>query len=56
MLALDVKEIHGFRADLGLRVFKQSVLDRQMTATSIGAIGLPGISMKNSKADTNENT
>jgi len=46
MLALDVSEIHGYRADLGLRVFKQSVLDRQMTTTSIGAIGRPGISKK----------
>ena len=39
MLALDVSEIHGYRADLGLRVFTQSVLDRQKTSTSIGAIG-----------------
>jgi arginine decarboxylase len=37
MLALDVSEIHGFRADLGLRVFKKSVLERKMTTTSIGA-------------------
>jgi len=42
MLALDVSEIHGYRSDLGLRVFKQSVLDRQKTTTSIGAIGRPG--------------
>ncbi len=55
MLALDVTEIHGYRADLGLRVFKQSILDRQMTATSIGAIGRPGTSKKNIKAGTNEN-
>ena len=55
MLALDVSEIHGYRADLGLRVFKQSVLDRQMTATSIGAIGRPMISKKKTKADTNKN-
>ena len=46
MLALDVTEIHGYRADLGLRVFKQHVLDRQMTTTSIGAIGRPGNSTK----------
>lgn len=39
MLALDVSEIHGYRADLGLRVFKQSVLDRQKTATSMGVMG-----------------
>jgi arginine decarboxylase len=55
MLALDVTEIHGFRSDLGLRVFKQSVLDRQMTATSIGAIGRPGISKPKNKVGTNEN-
>ena len=29
--AIDVSEIHGFRADLGLRVFKKSVLDRNKT-------------------------
>ncbi len=28
MRALDVKEIHGYRADLGLRVFTQDALDR----------------------------
>jgi len=37
MLALDVSEIHGYRADLGLRVFTQAVLDRQKTATAMGA-------------------
>jgi arginine decarboxylase len=26
LIALDVKEIHGYRPELGLRVFKQSVL------------------------------
>lgn len=40
LLALDVSEIHGYRADLGLRVFTKSVLDRQKTSTSIGAMGL----------------
>lgn len=37
MLELDVQEIHGYRADLGLRVFKDKVLQRHQTATSIGA-------------------
>ena len=37
--ALDVSEIHGYRADLGLRVFKESVLNRQKTVTSMGAKG-----------------
>ena len=40
MLALDVSEIHGYRADLGLRVFQDSVLNRQQTATAMGAIGI----------------
>ncbi|WP_420316924.1 aminotransferase class I/II-fold pyridoxal phosphate-dependent enzyme [Ekhidna sp.] len=40
MLALDVSEIHGYRADLGLRVFRESVLNRQKTATAMGAMGL----------------
>ncbi|MFT5618643.1 MAG: arginine decarboxylase, partial [Arenicella sp.] len=40
MIALDVKEIHGYRADLGLRVFKESVLNRQKTATAMGAMGM----------------
>jgi arginine decarboxylase len=40
MLALDVSEIHGYRAALGFRVFNDKVLNRQKTATSIGAMGL----------------
>ena len=39
LLALDVSEIHGYRADLGLRVFNKSILDRQKTSTSMGALG-----------------
>jgi len=39
MLALDVSEIHGYRADLGLRVFTQNILNRQHTVTAIGAMG-----------------
>ncbi len=35
--ALDVKEIHGYRADLGLRVFKENVLNRHKITTSMGA-------------------
>jgi arginine decarboxylase len=35
--ALDVKEIHGYRADLGLRVFKENILNRQKITTSMGA-------------------
>ena len=54
MLALDVSEIHGYRADLGLRVFKQKILDRQKTMTSIGAIGRPGIANKKDKTSKNK--
>jgi arginine decarboxylase len=39
MLALDVSEIHGYRADLGLRIFRESVLNRQKTATAMGSMG-----------------
>jgi len=45
LLALDVSEIHGYRSDLGLRIFTQAILDRQKTATSIGAMGR-GIKIK----------
>jgi len=37
LLALDVSEIHGYRHDLGLRVFKESILDRQKTVSAMGA-------------------
>ncbi len=37
LTALDVLEIHGYRADLGLRVFKESVLNRHKTVTSMGS-------------------
>jgi arginine decarboxylase len=37
MTVLDVSEIHGYRSELGLRVFKEKVLDRHKTTTSIGA-------------------
>jgi len=36
MTALDVSEIHGYRADLGFRVFKETVLNRHKIITSIG--------------------
>lgn len=40
MRALDVTEIHGYRADLGLRIFRKSVLNRQKTATAMGAMSM----------------
>ena len=40
MTALDVSEIHGYRADLGLRVFKDKVLDRHKVVTSMGGMSI----------------
>ena len=40
LLALDVSEIHGYRADLGLRIFNDFALDRQKTATAMRPIGM----------------
>lgn len=38
MLALDIKEIHGYRADLGLKVFTTEALNRKNTISAMGAI------------------
>ncbi|MBC2839831.1 aminotransferase class I/II-fold pyridoxal phosphate-dependent enzyme [Robiginitalea sp. SC105] len=38
LTVLDVSEIHGYRSDLGLRVFRESILDRHKTTTAIGAM------------------
>lgn len=38
LTVLDVSEIHGYKAELGLRVFKESVLDRHKTTTSMGSM------------------
>lgn len=35
--ALDVKEIHGYRPDLGLRIFSESALNRQKSRSSMMA-------------------
>ncbi len=40
LTALDVSEIHGYRSDLGLRVFKDKVLNRHKISTSIGGISI----------------
>ena len=37
LLAIDVKEIHGYRPELGLRVFTDAALGRQRTGTAMGA-------------------
>lgn len=38
LLAIDVKEIHGFRPELGLQVFTDEALGRQKTGTAMGAM------------------
>lgn len=38
MIALDVKEIHGYRAELGLKVFTQKALNRKNTISAMGSM------------------
>lgn len=40
LLALDVKEIHGYKAELGLRVFTERALNRYKSGTALRASGL----------------
>jgi arginine decarboxylase len=38
LIAIDVKEIHGYRPELGLRVFTDAALGRQKTGTAMGSM------------------
>jgi arginine decarboxylase len=38
MIALDVKEVHGYRADLGLKIFTEEALNRKNTVSAMGAM------------------
>jgi arginine decarboxylase len=38
MIALDVKEIHGYRAELGLKIFTVEALNRKNTTSAMGAM------------------
>jgi len=38
LIAIDVKEIHGYRPELGLRVFTDAALGRQKTGTALGGM------------------
>jgi arginine decarboxylase len=49
MIALDVKEIHGYRAELGLKVFSQKALNRKNTMSAMGAMPLFMGNQKNTK-------
>lgn len=42
LIAIDVKEIHGYRPELGLRVFTEAALGRQKTATAMGGMRMTG--------------
>lgn len=50
MIALDVKEIHGYRAELGLKVFTTEALNRKNTISAMGAmhaaLQLPEVKVK----------
>lgn len=46
MIALDVKEIHGYRAELGLKVFTVEALNRKNTISAMGAIPFPDNKVK----------
>jgi arginine decarboxylase len=51
--ALDVKEIHGYRPDLGLRVFTDAALNRQQSGTALmGATGAMGALGRTRKTKT----
>lgn len=41
LIAIDVKEIHGYRPELGLRVFTDAALGRQKTTTAMGSFRAP---------------
>jgi arginine decarboxylase len=38
LIKLDVDEIHGYRPDLGLKVFTEAALNRQKTGTAMGGL------------------
>jgi len=43
LIAIDVKEIHGYRPELGLRVFTDAALGRQRTTTAMGGMRGPAL-------------
>jgi len=50
LLAIDVKEIHGYRPELGLRVFTDAALGRQRTGTAMGGMKVSSMSIPKWKA------
>ncbi len=49
MIALDIKEIHGYRAELGLKVFTLEALNRKNTISAMGAMHFPETKVKMKK-------
>lgn len=47
MIALDVKEIHGYRAELGLKIFTVEALNRKNTISAMGAMHVINASTTN---------
>jgi arginine decarboxylase len=43
LIAIDVKEIHGYRPELGLRLFNAAAMGRQRTGTAMGGMRMPTI-------------
>jgi arginine decarboxylase len=55
LIAIDVKEIHGYRPELGLRVFTDAALGRQKTTTALGGMRtsmMPAVGRSNSTKKT----
>ncbi|HQX31550.1 MAG TPA: beta-eliminating lyase-related protein [Flavobacteriales bacterium] len=55
LLAIDVKEIHGYRPELGLRVFTDAALGRQRTGTAMGGMRI-ATSVSNGSGKTTKKT
>ncbi|MEQ9425422.1 MAG: aminotransferase class I/II-fold pyridoxal phosphate-dependent enzyme [Cyclobacteriaceae bacterium] len=58
-VALDVKEIHGYRPDLGLRIFNEKALNRQKASSAMGSamsMGALGTNGKTSRSKSKRKT
>ncbi len=55
LIALDVKEIHGYRPDLGLRVFTEKALNRQKSSSAMMGSSAMGM-MTNGNKETKKVT
>jgi arginine decarboxylase len=55
LIAIDVKEIHGYRPELGLRVFVEAALGRQRTVSALGSFIPPTALRSKPSAATKKN-